>query len=59
MPFDPQRYRSYPPRPEREGSRARPLNDDDKMGLLLLVVAIIAFGGYTLLVFTGILGWPS
>ena len=56
MPFDPQMYNSRPPRPERGHAHGPSLSEDDKMGLVLLAVAILAFGAYTLVVFTGIMG---
>lgn len=60
MPFDPQLYNRRPSRPEMRrapGHAHGPsLSEDDKMGLVLLIVAILAFGAYTLVVFTGIMG---
>lgn len=32
------------------------MSEDNKMGLVLLVVALLAIGSYTLLVFSGVLG---
>jgi len=55
MPFDPQTYRHPPRRQQPSGPNGRRFNDDDKMGLVLLAVAIVAFGAYTLMVFAGIM----
>jgi hypothetical protein len=57
MAFDPQTYRHPPHKPQPPHERR--LNDDDKMGLVLLAVAIVAFGAYTLMVFTGIMASPE
>ena len=55
MPFDPQMYDRRPLGPQPYKTRGHPLREDDKMGLVLLAVAIVAFGLYTLIVFAGII----
>ncbi|HWU48318.1 MAG TPA: hypothetical protein VN042_00475 [Asticcacaulis sp.] len=63
MPFDPQLYNRRPSRPDMgrapRHAHGPSLSEDDKMGLVLLAVAILAFGAYTLVVFTGIMGSGS
>lgn len=41
---------------DERGVQRRPMSDENKMGLVLVVVALLAFGAYGLMFFFGFLG---
>jgi len=43
-------------RMDERGIQRRPMSDDNKMGLVLILVALLAFGGYALMFFIGFIG---
>jgi hypothetical protein len=43
-------------RMDERGIERRPMSGENKMGLVLAIVALLAFGGYALLVFVGFIG---
>lgn len=43
-------------RMDERGVQRGPMSDESKMGLTLLIVALLAFGGYALIFFIGFIG---
>ncbi len=41
---------------DERGVQRRPMSDENKMGLVLVVVTLLAFGAYGLIFFIGFLG---